>query len=182
MDALQLKPMTVDEFLVWAEGRDGRYELHDGEVVSMAPQRAAHLEAKLAVAIAFKDSIKRAGLPCFSVPDGATVRIDETTVFEPDALVYCGEKVRSSQIEFENPVIVVEILSPATALRDLSDKLTGYFRKSSVQHYLIIDPDKKLAVHHTRAEAATLITRIVTKGEMRFDPPGLTITAEHIFS
>lgn len=29
--------MTVDEFLVWAEGRDGRWELQDGELVAMAP-------------------------------------------------------------------------------------------------------------------------------------------------
>lgn len=28
--------MTVDEFLVWAEAQEGRYELHDGEVFSMA--------------------------------------------------------------------------------------------------------------------------------------------------
>jgi hypothetical protein len=26
-----LKLMTVDEFLTWAEGQEGRWELHDGE-------------------------------------------------------------------------------------------------------------------------------------------------------
>ena len=25
-----LKQMTVDEFLLWAEGKEGRWELHDG--------------------------------------------------------------------------------------------------------------------------------------------------------
>ena len=25
-----LKLMTVDEFLLWAEGKEGRWELHDG--------------------------------------------------------------------------------------------------------------------------------------------------------
>ena len=38
--------MTVDEFLAWAEGRDGRWELQDGELVAMAPQRLAHLDTK----------------------------------------------------------------------------------------------------------------------------------------
>jgi hypothetical protein len=28
------------------------------------------------------------------LPDGMTVRIDETTAHEPDALVYCGERLR----------------------------------------------------------------------------------------
>ena len=30
--------MTVDEFLVWAEGQPGRYELCDGTVFAMAPE------------------------------------------------------------------------------------------------------------------------------------------------
>ena len=29
--------MTVDEFLGWAEGRDGRWELQDGELIAMSP-------------------------------------------------------------------------------------------------------------------------------------------------
>ena len=38
--------MTVDEFLVWGEGREGRWELHDGVIVAMSPERVVHLEAK----------------------------------------------------------------------------------------------------------------------------------------
>ncbi|MDX2265847.1 MAG: Uma2 family endonuclease [Hyphomicrobiales bacterium] len=182
MEALKLKPMTVDEFLVWAEGREGRYELHDGEVFAMSPQRASHLEAKLAISIALRDAIKSAKLNCFSVPDGATVRINDITVFEPDALVYCGEKAKPHQIEFPNPIIVVEVLSPNTGYKDLGEKLRAYFTLPSVNHYLVADPDKKLLIHHARGGGDELITRIVTEGALRFDPPGLTITAEDIFS
>ena len=42
--------MTADEFLAWAMEQEGRYELASGEVVAMAPERAAHSRAKLAVA------------------------------------------------------------------------------------------------------------------------------------
>ena len=43
-----LKQMTVDEFLLWAEGKEGRWELHDGAPVMissrapvmMSPERA----------------------------------------------------------------------------------------------------------------------------------------------
>ena len=40
--------MGVEEFLVWAEGREGRWELRDGEPVLMAPKRAAHALTKFA--------------------------------------------------------------------------------------------------------------------------------------
>ena len=85
--------MTVDEFLPWAEARErGRYELHDGEVIAMAPERAAHWKVKFKAAMALHHAIAAAGLKCHAVPDGATVRISPSTAFGPDALVYCGEE------------------------------------------------------------------------------------------
>ena len=43
-----LKLMTVEEFLPWAEGQEGRWELHDGVPVMMSPERAAHIRPSLA--------------------------------------------------------------------------------------------------------------------------------------
>jgi hypothetical protein len=40
--------MTVDEFLVWAEAQDGRWELYNGVPYAMAPERARHGEVKFA--------------------------------------------------------------------------------------------------------------------------------------
>jgi Uma2 family endonuclease len=41
-----LKHMTADEFLLWAEGKEGRWELHDGVAVLMSPERLAHIRTK----------------------------------------------------------------------------------------------------------------------------------------
>ena len=125
--------MTVDEFLPWAEGQErGRYELHDGEVIAMAPQRAAHWEVKLNAAVALRGAISAAALNCHAVPDGATVRISARTAFEPDALVYCGDKVAGDSLEVPNPVIVVEVLSPGTQMIDMRDTCwrSGYLSAS----------------------------------------------------
>jgi hypothetical protein len=39
MTALPRTRMTVDEYLAWAEGQPGRYELLDGVVFAMSPGR-----------------------------------------------------------------------------------------------------------------------------------------------
>jgi Uma2 family endonuclease len=78
--------MTVDEFLAWAEAQEGRYELHDGQVFSMAAERSIHAEVKFAVQSALQGGIKKADLPCFMLPDGMTVRISNDTAHKPDAL------------------------------------------------------------------------------------------------
>jgi len=43
-EMLKQKRMTVDEFIPWAMAQPrGRYELVNGEVFMMSPERAAHV-------------------------------------------------------------------------------------------------------------------------------------------
>ena len=182
MSAVPQKRMNVDEFLAWAEAQPGRYELFRGSVYAMTPERAAHAEVKLAVQTALADAIRGRRLPCRVLPDGMTVRIDDSTAHEPDALVYCGPRLAPSAIEVPNPVIVVEVLSPSTRHIDAQIKLAGYFRLPSVMHYLVIDPDRPLVLHHARNADGTILTRIVSDGLIGLDPPGIEITVGDIYS
>ena len=84
--------------------------------------------------------------------DGGTVRISSSTAFEPDALVYRGPRLPREVFEVPEPVIVIEVLSEATAERDHGLKLSGYFSTPSVAHYLILDPERRTVVHHERGK------------------------------
>jgi Uma2 family endonuclease len=184
MNALpKLKPMTVEAFLAWAETRpdDERYELWDGAPVMQAKQRLAHIDAKMAAAAALRNAIRKAGLPCFSVGDGATVKINDYTALIPDALVYCGPRLPGDAVIVPNPVIVVEVLSPSSIQRDMADKVRAYFRVPSVMHYLIIDADEKRVVHHARLGEGLAPPAIYTEGEARLDPPGLALPIAELF-
>jgi Uma2 family endonuclease len=176
MTAVPSQKMTVDEYLVWVQGRPGRYELYAGVVYAMTPERAGHAKVKYAVQTALLAGIRQARLPCHMLPDGMTVRIDQHTAHEPDALVYCGEELPASAVEVPNPVVLVEVLSPTTRHVDASAKLAGYFRLPSCRHYLIIDAERRLVLHHARGEADAIITRIVREETLRLDPPGLELT------
>lgn len=174
--------MTVDEFLAWAEHQPGRYELVDGEVFGMSPQGVRHAETKFAVQLALRIALRQADLPCRMLPDGLTVRIDATTGFEPDALVYCGERLDADAIEAPAPIIVVEVLSPSTSHVDTGQKLEGYFRVPSVMHYLIVDPKKTLVIHHRRGAGEMIETRIASSGTLALHPPGLSLSVADLFA
>jgi len=182
MIALPKTRMTVDEYLVWAQERPGRYELREGCVVAMSPEGAGHAEKKAAVHAALLAGIRTRRLACHALPDGMTVRIDDVTAYEPDALVYCGPNLAFSAIEVPDPVIVVEVLSPSTRHIDLSAKLADYFRLPRVAHYLIVDPEKSRILHHARATDDTILTRIVTDGRITLDPPGIEFAMSDIYS
>jgi Uma2 family endonuclease len=181
MTALTTPRMTVDEFLAWAEGRPGRHELFRGEVYAMSPETAGHAETKAAVHAALLASVRQRRLPCHVLPDGITVRVDDVTAYEPDALVYCGQKLPPTALEVPNPVILVEVVSQTTRQVDASLKLAGYFRLPSVAHYLIVDPTQRVILHHSRGTGDTIITRIVTEGRIALDPPGLELVLSDIY-
>jgi Uma2 family endonuclease len=182
MTALPKARMTVDEYLAWAEDQPGRYELLDGAIFAMSPEGAGHAEKKAAVHAALLAGIRARGVACHALPDGMTIRVDEATAYEPDAVVYCGSKLPPSALEVPSPVIVVEVLSPSTRHIDLSAKLADYFRLKSVAHYLIVDPAKPRIVHHARGADDTILTRIVTDGRIILDPPGIEFSLGDIYS
>jgi Uma2 family endonuclease len=175
--------LTVAEYLAWADTQSERQrtELINGQIVAMTPERVEHVEVKVAAVNALSAAIVRAGVPCHALGDGMTVGIEDHTAYEPDALVYCGERLRRGSLNVPNPVVVVEVLSPTTAHHDTSAKLIGYFKLPSMSHYLIIDPDKRTVTHHARALDGTISARTFSEGRLRLDPPGLEIEAADLF-
>ena len=173
---------TADEFIAWAlEQPTGRFELDNGVVVAMAPERVNHAVAKLNATIALREAIGSGGLSCQALPDGMSVRVNDRTVYEPDALVRCGPPLPGDAVEVSDPVIVVEVVSPSSRGIDRGVKLAGYFSMPSVRHYLIVDTDKHVVIHHRRDEEGQIGVRIVHDGPLTLDPPGLAIAIRDIF-
>jgi Uma2 family endonuclease len=168
--------MTSDEFIAWAMEQGQRYELAAGEVVGTAPERSAHALTKAHVWRRLTEAVEAAELQCDVYPDGMTVEVDVGNVDEPDALVRCGPRLPDDAVKLNDPVIVVEVLSPSTRARDSGAKLIDYFRLISVQHYLMVRTEDGAIIHHARSADGTILTRIVREGPLRLDPPGLTVT------
>ena len=182
MDQPRQTEFTADEFIAWAlEQPTGRFELSNGIVVAMAPERVSHALAKGQAWLGLRAAIAARALACQAVPDGATVRIDDRTVYEPDALVRCGPQLPADAVEVADPLIVVEVVSPSSRGIDRGIKLAGYFALPSVRHYLIVDTDKQVVIHHRRSEAGEIEARIVSEGSLTLDPPGLAIEVPDIF-
>ena len=61
-------------------------------------------------------------------------------------------------------------------------KLASYFSLPSVRHYLIIDADKRVVIHHRRDEEGRIGVQVLREGPLTLDPPGLTIVVQDILS
>jgi len=176
-------PMTRDEFLAWVELQpSGRFERIDGIVVAMAPERAAHNRRKRAARDALRRAVSKAGLAfCEAFADGMTVQV-ENSDFEPDAVLRCGPLLPGDATKVSDPLVLVEVLSPDSGTRDRATKLRAYFKLPFVQHYLIVWPEEQRVVRHSRMPNDQIATQVFASGEIRLDPPGITVTVEEFYA
>jgi Uma2 family endonuclease len=178
-----LPRMTVEEFVVWSEQQpSGKYELVDGYVVvAQMSETAGHTRAKGGVVRALHDAIRTTGVSAEAFIKGITVKTSDYQCYEPDALVNFGPKASENAYIAPNPIIVVEVLSPSTASKDMGVKVTDYFSVPSIQHYLIVDLDRRVVIHHRRHTGNDLLTSFSSSGPIRLDPPGITLHPDQLF-
>ncbi len=178
---LPTKSMTSDEFIAWTVLENpGRVELIDGYVVpkedggpiGMAGDNPRHNLVKGSA----KDAIKAAmrGHGCRTYIDGVTVKINEKASYIPDVLVDCAVDFDPENPVAVEPVIVVEVLSASSHVKDSVEKLDGYFSLPSIHHYLIVDAVKRRVVLHSRADTG-IATSILYGGSVTLDPPGCVV-------
>lgn len=181
--------MTSDEFLVWAEQQPGdeKYELHDGQVVqkygptNMQAEKIAHVHAKGMAYRALQDASIRAGLPCQAFVDGASIKCDEKRTFIPDAVLQCSPITDDQSLVLSDPVVIVEVLSPSTSGVDHGMKFRAYLEQPSMAHYLIVDLDGTVVIHHQK-QSDHVRTTLHRDGHILLDPPGSEIAVADLLN
>ena len=127
---------TYNDYIHW----EGRWELIQGFAIAMSPLPVPrHQQSSADLIYAFKDALRKSCKDC-KVYSPLDYKISEDTTIQPDIVIVCG-KIDKPYLDFP-PVLVVEILSPSTMLRDRNTKYQIY-EQQEVKYYLIVDADKK---------------------------------------
>ncbi len=181
MTALAHKLMTAEEFAVWAEMRpEKHWELFDGVPQMQQAQSWGHQEVILALYRSIYSAIKDANLDLSVGSQGLVVKAGPRTAFEPDIVVFPGKMAKTDSVA-PAPVIVIEVLSPSTARKDLTVKLAGYFDVPTIEHYVIAGWEACELIHYRRAGNDISRPAIISSGVLRLDPPGIEIALADVF-
>jgi len=130
---------TYDDYATW----DDSWELIDGVPYAMSP--APYPKHQKVVAHIWKEldsNLECADKACEVYISPVDWKIDETTVVQPDVSLFCEET--DKQFFSKTPLLVVEVLSKATALKDVTTKKELYER-TGVLYYIIIEPNTEIA-------------------------------------
>jgi Uma2 family endonuclease len=135
---------TVEEWATW----EGRWELIGGVAYDMTPAPSLeHQRVSTALVVAIGVALKEARGGCgecevFAAPVDVFLGQD---VFQPDLVVVCDPARKSARGIEGPPDLVVEILSPSTAVKDITRKRWAY-EAAGVPEYLLVDPGDRVGM------------------------------------
>ncbi len=128
-------------YLAWEAEQSTKHEYHDGEVFAMAGASDAHVTVALNVAMALRNHLR--GSPCSVFISDMKLRVEEDNAFfYPDVFVTCADSDRGQSHSKNAPVLVVEVLSPATSAYDRGAKFAAYRKLPTLREYALIDPER----------------------------------------
>jgi Uma2 family endonuclease len=175
-----IRSMSLDEFLRWDDETGTRYELIGGFPMAMAPPSEAHgvLAARLAARL---ESALAARRPCRAVVEAGVVREDRRDMFfVADVGVTCASYDPRRQ-HMQDPILLIEILSPSTERHDRRVKLPAYQGIGSVQEILLLAADEAYAELHRRHGDLWVIQIIPAGGSLRLDSVGIEVSLVELY-
>jgi Uma2 family endonuclease len=133
---------TYADYLTWDD--EVQYELIDGIAYALAAPTVFHQNILNNLSIQLNSFLKDKKCRLYLSPLDVRLNADtlDDTVVQPDLFVTCDKSKFDDKSYKGAPDLVIEILSPSTALNDKVRKYHKYLL-AGVKEYWIVDPDSK---------------------------------------
>jgi len=150
---------TYDDYITW----DGDWELIDGVAYAMSPAPyPKHQKIVFEIGKELDRHLKCDEQNCEVYVSPIDWRVSDDTVVQPDVALFCEET--DKQYFSKTPPIVVEVLSKATALKDVTSKFDLYEREG-VRYYIIIEPESEISDIFKQIDGKFVLQKKVTKND-----------------
>jgi Uma2 family endonuclease len=124
--------------------KEGRWELIKGKFFDMSPAPTnKHQWITQKIAFMFEQELENCE-QCQVFVSPFDWRISDDTVVQPDIAIFCNKDEFFAEYFTKAPVLIVEVLSKSTALKDKNLKYAIY-EKQGVEYYIIVEPDYEIA-------------------------------------
>ena len=173
----QTARLSEAQYLERELAAETRHEYVDGQLFAMAGETKRHEEIVLNVALALRPKARALG--CRLQTKTIQLRLPTGRYRYPDVMLNCLTS-DDPRIE-ETPCFLLEVISDSSADTDSFKKLAEYTRIPSVQRYVLLEQNSRLAVVYKRQLDTWLVETIIGDGEIDIPCIGATLTLDQIY-
>ena len=177
--ALHPLPLSPEEYLAMESSSAVKHEYVAGYIYAMSGASDTHNIITGNLYMELRNHLR--GTPCRTYMADMKARINPANCFYyPDILVSC-EKPENPYYR-EQPILVIEVLSPSTAQQDRGEKWRDYQTLPSLKEYVLVSQDSMDARVFRRDEAGQWRQAVYTDGMViPLASVGLEIPIEQVY-
>ncbi len=153
--ALKRQRLSLADFdeMLLDKPEDEKWELIGGQLIKgMVGAIHKHHLIIDNVSFALSSHLRRKGMPCRVYRESFYLRKESDDLSAlPDIMVRCG-KIDPEAPSVDDPVVLMEVVSPGSESKDRAIKRVAYQRLASLQHFVLIARDSALIDIYTRED------------------------------
>ena len=183
--------LTFEEYLTYEDDTDNRYELIDGELVTLPPESEPNTAIVSYLFLMLVNSgiawrciklhICEIQVPILREGDAAN-RYPDLVVLRPEHILLTASRLTVT-IDMPPPQLVVEVVSPGRVGRERDyDRKRAQYAARGIPEYWIVDPQEQM-VAVLRLESGQYVEVGVFQGEQALISPAfpqLSLTAQQV--
>jgi Uma2 family endonuclease len=129
--------LTYSEYLAYEHTSPEKHEFFQGRAYAMAGASEAHNLISGNLVALIRPHLRSKPCRIFFSDMKLTIPSADYTTYYPDLMVVC-DRTDSDPYVKQKPCLVIEILSPSTAMVDQREKLFNYQKLPSLQEYVMV--------------------------------------------
>ena len=172
--------MSPEAFFAWEETQDVRHEYVDGRLTAIPVGTRIHSRLGTNLVVLLGETLR--GTPCQVHGPDMRVAVTPTRFVYPDLSVVCGDETffDARETTLANPTLVVEVLSPSTALADRGSKFEAYRGVASLREVVFVEPGRQSVEVYRRGAPWTL--HEAENGVVALDSVGVSLEVAAVYA
>lgn len=183
-EALTRTRLTIAQYLALERSAPlERHEYCDGEVFAMSGGSLRHSLLAANAGAELRQALR--GSSCLVLNSDIRVKIQASGRYTyADVTVVCGAPELEDDFRdtLLNPVVLIEVLSPATESYDRGEKFAQYRTIPSLKEYVLVSQKEVLVEHFRRQADGTWLLTVLGPGDrLRLPAIGAEIAVDEIY-
>jgi len=173
--------LTYEEYLTYEQASPTKHEFMNGQAFAMVGASEDHNVISSNLVACIRPRLRGSSCRVFSSDMKLTIANANNATYYPDVMVVCDRTDDDAYVK-QKPCLLVEVLSPSTALLDRREKLFNYQKLESLQEYVLVSQSEvKVELYRRDSAGGWLVQSLGVGDSLHLQSIDLAIALSDIY-
>ena len=173
--------LTYAEYFAYEHESKTKHEFVNGEAFAMAGASEDHNVIASNLIACIRPCLRGSSYRVFSSDMKLTIASANNATYYPDVMIVCDRTDNDAYVK-QKPCLIIEVLSPSTAMLDRREKLFNYQKLESLQEYVLVSQSElKVELYRKDRDGGWLVQCLGAGDSLHLQSIDLAIALSEIY-